>query len=206
MIAELTIGIVAALALLFTAIGLGARRSKRDDGPSFGEAMLSLALGPLGVVCMADTSLVIPSNTFYGSAGGLSPKTCTKKVKTATGIRKGGYVELDTTDEEVKKATEDSQVAIGIVISNVTDKTWDGDDDPTAGDVLEILLIGSGEVGITYAETDLSLGLGKGVAVNANGFAKAVQTDTVAHLNAKVGKILVGADGSVAKAKIAVVM
>lgn len=197
MIAELLIGLLASLALL-SAVAVGKRR--RGDG----SALLVRALGPaLGTVCMADTALVVPSNTFYGSAGGLSPKVVTKKVKTATGIRLGRGVELDTTDEEVKLAAVDTLRAIGVVIKNLTDETWDGDTDPTAGDVLEILLIGSGEVAIIWTNDDLSLALGQIVAFDASGEAKLI--DTSKPLSA-IGRVLVGADGSSAAAKVAVVI
>lgn len=197
MFEAIALGILASLILLSTAAAAITRRKSTGDG------LLAVALGPFAMVAMADTSLVIPANTFYGSAGGLSPKTCTKKVKTVTGIRLGRGVELDTTDEEVKLAAVDTLRAIGVVIKNLTDKTWDGDTDPTAGDVLEILLIGSGEVAVCWTNDDLSLALGQIVAFDASGEVKLIDTSKPL---SRVGRVLVGADGSSAAAKVAVVI
>lgn len=152
---------------------------------------------------MADESLVIPANTFYGSAGGLSPKTCVKKAKTVAGIRLGTYVELDTDDEHVKLAAADSLVALGVVIGNLTDKSWDGTTNPTAEDSLDILLLGSGEVAIVWTAEDLDHGLGAQVGIDASGYAKAIDTSKPL---SKAGRILVGADGSGTVAKMAVIL
>lgn len=186
---------IAALLLVSLAV-LG--KAKR-----LGREAVHRSLGVLSLVGMADTALVLPANTFYASAGGLSPKTAVKKAKTVTGIRFGTYVQLDTDDEHVKLAVADSLVAIGIVIGNLTDKTWDGTTDPTAEDALDILLIGSGEVGVAWTDEDLSLSLGASVGIDASGYAKAI--DTTKPLS-KAGRVVVGADGSGTTAKVGVLL
>jgi len=137
-----------------------------------------------------------PTSTIVWQ-GGTPREWCTvdMTVKTATNLRAGVFVILDTTDQNIKLAGANALNVIGVLGSrNWTNPAWDPTTAPATNDIIEVHLLGVGA--ILNVRNGAALNMGDLVASDASGQTAALATDTAAHAAACLGRALITSDGS----------
>lgn len=158
--------------------------------------MLALALCGLPVVPGANEYLHLAANSVY--QGGTPRQLCTAtfKWKTITNGRAGVYVERDTTDSEIKVCGAGSAVVLGLVTErNYTNPEWDPATAPTAGDEVEVILIGLGAMGKARNAT-ATLTAGARLNTSATGRATTAAVAAAGDIPKLIGVLLLDSDGT----------
>lgn len=155
-------------------------------------------------------SLVIPTNSVYaGGTASVDQVLVDVQVGTASGLRPGRAVRLDS-DGKLEVCPADSASLYGwLDTMNYTDPTWDGDSDPTADDLMRVVLALPGVMVRARTAADLSTKTDWGVHLKtaANGtLQKLPATATADDAHRITSRLLKGADGSGTEADILVVV
>lgn len=143
------------------------------------------------------------AGTMFGSKGnsvwaGGTPRElacATFKVKTATSLRAGVFVIRDTTDGELKVAGAGATDVIGILTErNLSNPEWDPTTAPAVGDIMEVVLLGSGAW--AWTRNGANLAMGAKVQSDATGQCAVHAVAAAGDADKRTGAALIDHDGS----------
>ncbi|MHB8603888.1 MAG: hypothetical protein ACYDCK_01430 [Thermoplasmatota archaeon] len=136
-----------------------------------------------------------PANYVWAGGAPREFSSATFKVKTTTGLRAGLFVKRDTTDDQIQQAVAGDTNVIGVLGMNLSNPEWDPTTAPAAGDLMEVILCGSGAW--AWIRNGAALLAGAKIQSDASGQAAVHAVAAAGDADKKTGVALIDNDGSV---------